>query len=105
MMDDPVQRLRNIAGGIRLYGTPEPDLAARRIEALCDGFRARLAERDAEIERLRAERDALRMALVQIKAHCVGNMRPNWSGGEETYRSRAWIADVCDAAMSQKGSM
>jgi len=31
-----VKRLREIAGGVRLYGAPDSDLLAQRIENLCD---------------------------------------------------------------------
>ena len=33
---DAVKRLRDIAFGVRLYGAPDPNLLASRIEALCN---------------------------------------------------------------------
>lgn len=34
--------------------------------------------------------------IAKIKAHVTGEAAPNWSDGEATYRSRGYIADLCE---------
>ena len=57
---------------------------------------------DTALNRLLAEGQArereLRDALAKIKAHVTGEAAPNWSGGEATYRSRGYLADICEVA-------
>lgn len=43
----------------------------------------------------------IRKALERIKAHVVGDARPNWDVSMETTASRGYIADLCDAALAQ----
>lgn len=52
----------------------------------------------AELASAQAHNKVLRSAIAKIKAHVTGEASPNWSGGEATYRSRGYLADVCEVA-------
>ncbi|MCR4319715.1 MAG: hypothetical protein NUV74_05190 [Candidatus Brocadiaceae bacterium] len=41
----------------------------------------------------------LRTALATVKGYVTGDMCPNWKDPDATYRSRGYLADVCDAAL------
>jgi len=56
-----------------------------------------------EIDRLRAEAERERQALGQIKDKVCGDKHPDWSDDAATYRSRRYIADLCDAALTGAG--
>ena len=62
---------------------------------------------DTALNKLLAEGQArekvLLSALAKVKAHVTGEAAPNWSGGEATYRSRGYLADVCEVANQPSG--
>ena len=45
-----------------------------------------------------ANKKVLLSAIARIKTHVTGEAAPNWSGGEATYRSRGYLADLCEVA-------
>jgi hypothetical protein len=45
--------------------------------------------------------ERMRKALEQIKASVVGDAFPRWPVDMQVTYMRGWIADVCDAALSE----
>ena len=59
-------------------------------------------EAAAELRRLEAECEQLRVALAEIKAFVCGSSVPRWDTTDHTYASREAIANRVDAAIAKE---
>jgi hypothetical protein len=53
-----------------------------------------------EVYELREQRDRLAEVLRAIQARVTGECFPNWDNHPNTFRSRDFIADICEEALA-----
>ena len=73
-----LNRLLNIADGVRMYGAPDKDLLADRLVAIASGLADRQASQQVQVKpEFQAEVDAMTTAAEVRKAAVTGTLTPN----------------------------